>query len=94
MAADHAASTAQLEAVMHAHWILQLGIEAVESDSIAAMLAAAAVQIAAAADIQPHMGAALRPPKEDQIARAQQAVATRRYGHGLSEALLLVGIPR
>ena len=61
--------------------------------AIAAVLLARTVQVAPSPQIQPHMGAALGPPKEDQISGPQQAVATGCHRHRLAEALLLVGIP-
>ena len=80
MAAHHPAGTAQFAAVMGAHRILQLGIETIEAQTIAAMLLTGAVQVAASPHIQPHMGAALGPAEEDQIAGAEQAALTVMVG--------------
>ena len=59
---------------------------------VVAMLMAGAVQIAATADVQAHMGAALRPAKEDQICRTHKLLLIGSDGHGLAEPFLLIGV--
>ena len=71
-----------------------MGIQAVDAQTVAAMLAAGAVQVATAAQMQPHMGAAAAAAEEDQIARTQQAVTAGCHCHRLAKTLLLIGIPR
>ena len=94
VAAHHPAGAPQFAAVVATHRVLHLGIEAVDAQAIAPMLTARAVQVAAPPQVEPHVGAALRPPEEDQIAGPQQAIAAGPHRHGLAEALLLVGIAR
>jgi hypothetical protein len=79
---------------MAGHWIVVRREQIVHPQSIAAMLTAGTVQIAALAQMQPHMGAALRRPEENQVATLQKMYNVRTHCHRLTEAFLKVGIPR
>ena len=56
------------------------------------MLLAGAVEVAATSEIEPHMGAALGPAKEDQIGWAQQLLLISADRHLLAEPFLLIGV--
>ena len=57
-----------------------------------AVLAAGAVQVAALAEVEAHMGAAVGPSKKDQVARLQQAIGAWAHGQRLAKPFLLVGV--
>jgi len=79
--------------VVAGHWILIRGEQIVHTQSIAAMVTARTMQIAALAQVQGHMGAPLRRPEENQVADLQQAHNVRSYRHRPTEPLLKVSIP-
>jgi hypothetical protein len=52
------------------------------------------MEIAALAQMQRHMGAALRWPEENQVAALKKVHHVRAYRHRQTEPLLKVSIPR
>ena len=78
---------------MAGHRIVVAGMEIIDADAVAAVVAARTVEITAAAQMQAHMGAATRGAEEDQITGFQQARFPHPHGHRPAEALLEIGIP-
>jgi hypothetical protein len=70
------------------------GEQVVHTQSIAAMVTARTMEIAALAQMQGHMGTALRRSEENQVADLQKVHNIRTHSHRLTEPFLKVSIPR
>jgi hypothetical protein len=87
-------SSPQFCPVVAGHWIMIRGEQIVHTQSIAAMLTARTMEIAALAQMQSHMGAPLQGPEENQVADLQKVHNVRAYRHRQTETFLKVSIPR
>tara|TARA_Y100000746_G_C15105742_1_gene286255 strand:+ start:136 stop:462 length:327 start_codon:yes stop_codon:yes gene_type:complete len=92
MAAQDPSSPPKFGSVVACHWVLVLGVKAVDTNAIAAMLSSRAMAVATTAKMQSHVGAALAAAKKNEIPRSQQVARSRRHGNGLAELLLLIGV--
>ena len=92
MAAHNPSSTPKFGSVVACHWVVVLGLKAVDTYAIAAMLFPRAMAVAAIAEMEPHMGASLTATEKNEISRSKQVACSRRHGNGLAELLLLIGV--
>jgi len=77
---------------MACHRVAVAGIQIIDADAIAAVVAARTMEVTAATQMQTHMGAAPWGAEENQIAGLQQARFPNPHGHRPAKALLEVGI--
>ena len=70
MAAQDPSSPPKFGSVVACHWVLVLGLKAVDTNAIAAMLSSRAMAVATTAKMQSHVGAALAAAKKDEIPRS------------------------
>ena len=67
MAAFHPSGAPEFAPVVAGHWMLVMGMDAVDADSIAAMVLTGTVPIPPRALVDRYMGAASWRTKEDQV---------------------------
>jgi hypothetical protein len=72
--------------------VLVLGVKAVDTNAIAAMLSSRAMAVATTGEMQSHVGAALAAAEKNEIPRSQQVARSRRHGNWLAELLLLISV--
>jgi hypothetical protein len=94
MATHDPSSTSKFGSVVACHWVVVLGLKAVDTNAVAAMFFSRAVAVAAIAEMEPHMGASLAAAEKNEIPRSKQVACSRRYGNGLAELLLLISVAR
>ena len=94
MASRYAACSPQLLAVMTGDRVRVIGMDAVDPDSVAAMLLPRAMAVATTAEMESNVGATLRRAKEEQVARLEQPVVTGSHGNWSAETFLLIGVSR
>ena len=70
MAAQDPSSPPKFGSVVACHWVLVLGVKAVDTNAIAAMLSSRAMAVATTAKMQSHVGAALAAAKKNEIPRS------------------------
>jgi len=69
MAAHDPSCSPQFGSVVACHWVVVLGLKAVDTYAIAAMLFPRAMAVAAIAEMEPHMGASLTAAEKNEIPR-------------------------
>ena len=69
MAAHDPSCSPQFGSVVACHWVVVLGLKAVDTYAIAAMLFPGAMAVPAIADMEPHVGAALAAAEKNEIPR-------------------------
>ena len=72
MATHDPSSTSKFGSVVACHWVVVLGLKAVDTYAIAAMLFPRAMAVAAIAQMEPHMGASLVGAEKNEIPRSKQ----------------------
>ena len=72
MAAHDPSSTPKFGSVVACHWVVVLGVKAVDSNAIAAVVSSRAMAVATTTEMEPYVGASLAGAEKNQIPRSKQ----------------------